>query len=224
MSSIPILILRLEGVLQSWGEHSKWGYRDSASLPTKSGVIGLLGCALGIPREDTRLIDLHRRLKIAIRADRAGIPMVDFHTIRSQYLLDAQGKLRGNIGEYSTLLSHRTYLQDAYFTIAITGDDELLHCLVEALNKPKWPIYLGRKSCVPSRPVYDGLSNQYKSLEQAIQEIPSPETGQMIIETEAVHGDTTIERRDISIGNRVFRSRSVTRKIIRKERVKGVSE
>lgn len=35
-----MLMLRLEGVLQSWGEHSRFDSRDSASMPTKSGVVG----------------------------------------------------------------------------------------------------------------------------------------------------------------------------------------
>ncbi len=217
MASIPVLILRLDGVLQSWGEHSKWDYRDSALLPTKSAIVGMLGCALGIPRGAQELIDLQHQLQIAIRADRTGMPMVDFHTIRSKHLLNAQGKLRGKSGEYSTLTSRRTYLQDAFFTIAITGKHEVLNSLVEALTKPKWPIYLGRKSCVPSRPVYDGLSEEYESLEQAIQEIPSPEKGVMLIETEATQEGTSLERRDVNVGQRIFRSRSVTRKTIRKE-------
>lgn len=38
---MKILLLRLEGLLQSWGEHSRWDHRDSSDMPTKSGVIGL---------------------------------------------------------------------------------------------------------------------------------------------------------------------------------------
>ena len=41
------LFLRLEGPLQSWGERGHWAVRDTAPEPTKSGVVGLLGCALG---------------------------------------------------------------------------------------------------------------------------------------------------------------------------------
>ena len=42
-----ILVLRLEGPLQSWGENAKWDFRDSSTMPTKSGIVGLLGCAMG---------------------------------------------------------------------------------------------------------------------------------------------------------------------------------
>lgn len=41
--------------LQSWGEDSRWDNRETAASPTKSGVIGMLGCALGYPRGDERL-------------------------------------------------------------------------------------------------------------------------------------------------------------------------
>src|SRR5205814_6367260 len=47
--------LRLEGPLQSWGSRARWDVRDTEPEPTKSGVIGLLGCALGYPLGDTRL-------------------------------------------------------------------------------------------------------------------------------------------------------------------------
>ena len=42
MSSIPILVLRLDGLLQSWGEHSKWDFRDSASM-AKTAICGKKG-------------------------------------------------------------------------------------------------------------------------------------------------------------------------------------
>lgn len=221
MTSIPILVLRLDGVLQSWGEHSKWNYRDSAAMPTKSGIVGLLGCALGFSREDKRLAELQRNIRMAVRADRPGTMMVDYQTIRSKRLLNAEGKIRAN-GD--TILSFRTYLQDAYFTVLLTGKVEILEYLSEALNKPRWPIYLGRKSCVPSRPVCDGITTTYSSLKEALRELSSPESGKMLVEMDASAGDTVIERRDVNDGYRIFRSRSVTRTFITKESAQDVPE
>ena len=37
-----LLVLCLEGVLQSWGEDAKWDIRDSSDMPTKSGIVGLI--------------------------------------------------------------------------------------------------------------------------------------------------------------------------------------
>ena len=50
------LLLWLEASLQSWGADSKFGRRDSLSFPTKSGVAGLLLCALGDSGEQRELL------------------------------------------------------------------------------------------------------------------------------------------------------------------------
>jgi CRISPR system Cascade subunit CasD len=225
MASTPILVLRLDGVLQSWGEHSKWDYRDSASMPTKSGIIGLLGCAIGLERNDPGLQRLSQQLKIAIRADKAGVELSDFHTVSSRHLLNAKGKLRGNIGEYSRLVTNRIYLQDAFFTVAITGEAEVLEHLANALQRPKWPIYLGRKSCVPSRPVYDGITTEYSGLQEAIRELEWYGEGPCLIEMEDL-GDSgiQIERQDVNAGERRFHSRVVVRKTIERRTHEDVSQ
>ena len=54
------LFLRLEGPLQSWGERGRWSVRDTALEPTKSGVIGLIACALGY-RDDTQIRPLSEK-------------------------------------------------------------------------------------------------------------------------------------------------------------------
>ena len=75
------LVLRLEGPLQSWGERSHWDYRDTALMPTKSGIVGLIASAFGWGRGDSRIPELAASFDMAIRADRPGELMVDFHTI-----------------------------------------------------------------------------------------------------------------------------------------------
>ena len=54
------LFLHLEGVLQAWGEESRYMVRNTAPLPTKSGVIGLLAQALGDPEAAVGLSDTMR--------------------------------------------------------------------------------------------------------------------------------------------------------------------
>lgn len=43
----PYLLMWLEAPLQAWGHESRFGRRESLDFPTKSGVLGLLCCALG---------------------------------------------------------------------------------------------------------------------------------------------------------------------------------
>jgi CRISPR system Cascade subunit CasD len=43
-------LLQLGAPLQSWGEHSAFTDRDTVAYPTRSGLIGMIASALGIPR------------------------------------------------------------------------------------------------------------------------------------------------------------------------------
>ena len=142
----------LSAPLQSWGDNSRWDNRNTANMPTKSGIIGLLGCCLGYPRGDERLNRLDQQLHLAVRSDRAGRIMTDFHTVHGTYgvLLSAEGKKRQN---GNTIVSKRQYLQDARFTVFLWGAEADLERCYQAMSHPKWTIYLGRKSCVPSLPV-----------------------------------------------------------------------
>ena len=167
-----LLILRLEGILQSWGEMSKWDFRDTSELPTKSGIVGLLGCAMGLERDDARLAELNKAIKIAIRADRPGVRIVDFQTVTGNPLRKADGKPRAN---GNTIISRHAYLQDASFTIVIETSPAWKLQIVSALRHPIWSVYLGRKCCVPSRPVLESENAEYSSLEDAIIHYPLAE-------------------------------------------------
>lgn len=146
-----LLVLRLEGALQSWGESSKWDDRDSAAMPSKSGIVGLLACALGLERDSDEISALSDAITVSVRADRPGTKTVDFQTVTGDPLWTADGTKRSN----GTFISHRTYLQDASFLVVISTSPQWHERLVEALQNPKWSVYLGRKCCVPSRPVLE---------------------------------------------------------------------
>ena len=167
----PLLILCLEGPLQSWGERARWTYRDTAPMPTKSGVIGLLGCAMGLSHHDPQLINLDNELRMGIRADKPGQELVDYHTI-SGTIYTAEGKQRGTKNEDSTIITRRHYLQDSTFMVALEGREEVLRECAKALHCPVWPIFLGRKSCVPTRPVFEELTQKYETMEVALHKYP----------------------------------------------------
>lgn len=152
----PGLLLHLAGPLQSWGEHSRFNDRDTARFPTRSGIIGLIAAAQG-RRRDEPLDDL-RRLRVAVRTDRPGTLLRDFHTVGGGQptkltVTTAEGTKR--TGMTATLVTHRYYLQDAAFTVALTAgsDTTLLSACEQALSNPHWPPYLGRRSCPPEGPL-----------------------------------------------------------------------
>lgn len=66
------LALCLDAPMQSWGIQSTAGIRDTATEPTKSGIVGLLAAALGVPRDDDESIAVLAGLHLAVRVDREG--------------------------------------------------------------------------------------------------------------------------------------------------------
>jgi len=166
------LFLRLEGPFQSWGLWARWGVRDTAAEPTKSGVIGLLCCALGRRRGEP--IDDLRPLAMGVRVDRPGTFWGDYHTVGAGIgVLSAEGKIKRTekSGEIEPVLSRRFYLCDASFLVALRGVSALAERLVAALAAPAWPLFLGRKCCPPAVPILAGLG-EYQDLSTALADAP----------------------------------------------------
>lgn len=152
---MPTLLLRLVGPMQSWGTTSRFDQRDTGKEPSKSGVIGLLAAALGIDRENWPDLEPLTRLSMGVRHDRSGTPKRDYQT--AQHIISAD---RSKIHE--TAITTRDYLADAAFLVGLGSDDRaLLEKVHTALRNPVWPLALGRKSYVPSEPIWmkDGLQD-----------------------------------------------------------------
>ena len=218
----PLIALRLEGALQSWGDHSKWDERDSGSFPSKSGVVGLIACAMGLERGSEELLALADAIHLAVRADRPGMRAMDFQTVKGNPLRTAEGQRKLDA---STVVSNRWYLEDASFLVLIDTDEFWRERIVEAIKQPKWPVYLGRKSCVPSRPVFECVTEEYSCLAEALERFPLCERcaeGEYVnYESEVpVHGAPNYTRTDALTGaGRGFSKRVVYTGALRKETV-----
>lgn len=145
---MPTLLLRLAGPMQSWGTTSRFDERDTQLEPSKSGVLGLVCAALG--RDRAEPVDDLAALRMGVRVDREGVLMRDYQT--------ATGVLVASTGKADmarTVVSPRFYLADAAFLVGLEGDDaDLLYSIHQALQRPVWPLALGRKSFPPGVPVY----------------------------------------------------------------------
>jgi CRISPR system Cascade subunit CasD len=161
------LFLRLESPLQAWGERARWSVRDTAPEPTKSGVVGLLGCALGWSTDED-LRRLSAAVRLGVRCDRPGVVLVDYHTVIGG-VTSAEGriKINANTKEPETVVSLRAYLCDASFLAAVQSTPEWITQLAKAVQAPVWTLYLGRKSCPPAMPVYAG-EGEFPDLEAAL--------------------------------------------------------
>ena len=142
---MAVLVLHFSGPMQAWGDSSRFSRRLTRHEPTKSGVVGLLAAALGRSREEP--VDDLAQLELAVRIDQPGKIIRDFQT---EHLQDGK----------SLPLSDRFYLSDAKFSIALGGPLDYLSELRGALLAPRWPLYLGRRSCPPDRPVYVRLHEE----------------------------------------------------------------
>lgn len=167
------LLLRLEGPMQAWGDQeSKFVIRRSAKAPTKSGVMGLLCAALGVSRAEAPAVWLPKLsgLRMGVRIDRAGVRWWDYHTVGAgmeMRIAEGEGKTKPG-----ALLSRREFLCDASFLVALQGEAELIADLYAALQKPKWTLYLGRKSCPPSRPLLEHAPTMHSNLYTALVSVP----------------------------------------------------
>ena len=139
------LLIPLVGPLQSWGLDARFDLRQTAPEPSKSAVIGLLCCCMG--RDRTASIDDLSSLKFGVRVDQEGTLLRDFHT--------AMDVINASCTNRSTVVSKRWYLADAAFLVGFEGSRSLLEQIHQALIHPHWMPCLGRRSCIPSRPLFD---------------------------------------------------------------------
>ncbi|MFU8787819.1 MAG: type I-E CRISPR-associated protein Cas5/CasD [Methylobacter sp.] len=168
------LLLWLEAPLQSWGNDSKFGRRDTLNFPTKSGVLGLVCCALGAGGEQTELLAEFASLKQTVisfvrsrndkKIDREPL-LRDFHMVGSGYndkdpwqtlLIPKTSEGKKAVGG-GTKITYRYYVQDAYFAVALEVPGDKAEALAQALQTPVWDLCLGRKSCVPTDFVFRGV-------------------------------------------------------------------
>lgn len=173
------LVFRLYGPMTSWGEIAVGESRHTAVAPKKSAITGLLASALGIRRDqETEQQQLTQSFLMASKIIRQGDLHSDYHTTQAP---DSVGKfvyktrrdeLVAGKDRLGTVLSTREYLSDAHCVIAITlGEDQQaqwpLAELKSALEKPKFHLFLGRKShpiAAPLSPEIIEADNFYNAL------------------------------------------------------------
>ncbi len=174
------LVFRLYGPLASWGEIAVGEVRRSASYPSRSAIMGLISAALGIKRDESdRLTSLYNGYDFAEKVISPGSLLKDYHTIQ---VPDSTGKTiyhtrrdelvigRKRLG---TILSSREYRCDSLSIVSIrprTNPPYTLSSIKEKLERPKYILYLGRKSCpiaLPLKPQIITASGFRESLDKA---------------------------------------------------------
>ncbi|MFI6367968.1 type I-E CRISPR-associated protein Cas5/CasD [Nocardia sp. NPDC050630] len=175
-----VLLLRLAGPLQSWGENSRFNRRETRPEPTKSGVVGLLAAALGLERGAD--LNALTRLTMGVRTDHPGTLLRDFHTVADyrgvplkQTGVNAKGTQKPTGPAKYTHITYRYYLQDAVFLVGMAGEPDLVAELAAAVARPASPLALGRRSCPPTQPILVG--NESAALLDVLSSHPWQATG-----------------------------------------------
>lgn len=162
-NNVAWLALWLDSPLQSWGFESRFERRHTAMFPTKSGVIGLILAAMGVPkgkgsdREHNTLAAFGVHGMVCVRIPRWNrwrnepLPvrrLTDYHTILE--FRRADGSLAR---EGETVQSWRDYLMDVRFGVLLPGGHSTVEEAARRLIDPVWGVWLGRKSCPPASPL-----------------------------------------------------------------------
>lgn len=150
------LLLRLAGPLQAWGTNSKFETRSTQREPSKSGVIGLVAAAMGRDRNDS--LDDLASLRFGVRIDQEGTILRDYHTAHHPTI------------KKRAFVTNRHYLENGCFLVGLEGDESKLKKIEDAIKRPFYPLFLGRRSCPPSGRISLGVRD--KGLYEALCDEP----------------------------------------------------
>ncbi len=172
------LLFQLYGAMAAWGDIAVGEQRPTTSHPSKSAVLGLLAAAQGIRRdEDDKQAALAQDYGFAVRVDSTGVMLRDYHTSqvpkntkKLKYFHSRRDEL-AHKAALGTVLSSRDYRCDGFYTVCLwhkNTSTSSLSSLQAALEKPRFTLYLGRKSCPLALPLRAHIIAA-QSIEQALQ-------------------------------------------------------
>ena len=141
--TMTMLTLFLSGPLAAYSSAPRLQHRLTGDEPTRTAILGMLRCALGVPRfaPCPELDDITVTVDSATHGNR----LQDFQTLRGAVTYD--GKPDRNI------ITTRHYLTEFAATVTLDGPQDTLGRIATALARPQWQLYLGRRCCVPDSPL-----------------------------------------------------------------------
>lgn len=149
------LTFTLAASFASFGDVAGHERRGSWIWPGRSAVLGLLAAAQGIRRDgDFAALD---RLRLAVAVFDIGAPLRDYHTVQTVPTATAKRpqsrpEALARAGQAAnTTITLRDYRTGVLFGVAVAGDG--LPALAQALERPAFHLYLGRKACPLSAPL-----------------------------------------------------------------------
>lgn len=178
------LLIRLDAPLMSFGGTVVDQHHPTEFFPGASLLTGLIGNALGLHHRD--MVELQRiqsRLLHATRWDRIPEPIIDYQTVDlgQPHLVDTGWSTRGRREDRGsggatsgTHIRLRHYWANGCATVAValSGDGQIsISDIADALRRPSRPLFIGRKTCLPTAPLFAG-EIESESLYEALRTHP----------------------------------------------------
>lgn len=193
------LLFQLSAPLLSFGSPGAKLDRATDSHPGKGFALGLLGAALGKKRDDP-WHDLSKDWGFGSLTVRAGSRVEDYHTVATPRTKDPFPTRREEVesADY-TVETWREYLSDGLFILAFWSDTADFVEIAEALERPTFEIFAGRKSCPLSLPPFpllfaeSTLAEAFKLYAKTLYEPLRPKEGDALQAYWGDHPDPGLE-------------------------------
>ncbi len=194
----PILLLRLEAPMMSFGGVAVDHHNPTDRFPATSLLAGLLANALGYSHSDTEALEsLQARIRYAARWDVDPVSLRDYQTVDlgQPHLAKPGWTTRGKPehrdggpdARFGTHQRYRHYWADGVMTVALTltpGNPDL-EAVAAALAHPARPLFIGRKNCLPSSRLLLGVRSAEDLLDALRAEPLDPRAGDQAVSFEA---------------------------------------
>ncbi len=152
------VIFTLAAPMGAFGDLAGHERRHSGTWPARSALLGLVGAALGVRRDDVPGQEKLSLWRVAVSVLSRGVAFRDFHTVqtvptaRIRRPTTRRDALKALGSGDNPLITWRDYRSDCAFGVALWGG-EGAEKIQEALARPHFIPYLGRKSCPLSAPM-----------------------------------------------------------------------
>lgn len=182
------LVLRLESPMVAFGDTMIDSLGRIRETPSLSAISGLLGNALGVRREEyDRLARLQDRIVFACRLDHVAARFSDFQTAQlngNDRGWTTSGRIQERAGGSTTFdsphIRERDYDSDISIVLVVRVKDSTevptLDDISHAVQWPARPLFLGRKCCLPSAPLFQGFVEAESALD-ALKRVPLRQRG-----------------------------------------------
>ncbi|MGR3718520.1 MAG: type I-E CRISPR-associated protein Cas5/CasD [Paracoccus sp. (in: a-proteobacteria)] len=154
------LVFTLCAAMGAMGDLAGHERRGSMTWPGRSALIGLVAAAMGIRRGDAERFAALDGLRIAVGVIEDGVPLRDYHTVETVPTAAARnpdsrpGAIASAGRRTNTTITLRDYRVGVAYAVAMWAGPVTLSLVAmrDALERPTFTLYLGRKSCPLAAP------------------------------------------------------------------------